>query len=160
MKLKTSPKHWLDYVLWPFVKWFRQKKSCWWQWIPHKGSVQHYLSTVKGDPRRGSWNTVVVVYPIFSDPGTGLEQSYTGEYRVGFISSEGEVQICTVVIPPLEGNPGLVSSRPVALKVGREEVFLFAEAIGVDRPVALSVFERTTQYALWDHPKHKEVILL
>ena len=103
---------------------------------------------------------LVVVHPVLCDLDIGLEQSYAGEYRVGFIDSEGTIQICTIVIPPLEGHHDVVSARPVALRVGREDVFFFVEAIGVDRPIMLKVLEYTTPYALKHNPKHKEIVLL
>ncbi len=105
----TSPKHWLDMVLWPVLKlvWepLSRKNSHFWHWqatsyrpemcltIPgdrrakerHRNILQQLLKTNFG------WQHALILRP----------KNYTGSYQVGFMSVEGGRQVkqlCSVII--------------------------------------------------------------
>ena len=151
MKLRAYPSHWLDHVVWPFVKFFFRKKSCRWHWIDYSSSAK--LTKVAGDPgatgKPGKWGVVVVMHPTFFNEKTGLMQRYNGDYCVGFRADDGTMKLCVIVIP----------GRDVALLVGKDDVEFFAETFGVNRPLVLYRDERVRRVAL-RKPRHENAILL
>jgi len=141
--LKTKPKHWLDFILWPLLKLFWEpfsvKNSHFWHWVDfdknliHKDIFFSVEGSIESKPRKKflsnlwqtnfGWKKALI-----------LEPETDGEYWLGFFElSTGKCQLCSVV---LEGKVGIL--------VGHNEVYFFA--LNSDRKsIYLKKSEETTK---------------
>jgi hypothetical protein len=139
---KAYPRHWLDFVLWPFLRivWepFSKKQSHWWHWRPYAGDIPEKCFTdfvSNSDAKSGNhglaslwqrnfgWKTVVMVRV---DGGT--ENS---EYLFGFEINEHR-EICSMVLR----NFG------AGMLVGPDPVRFFAISCADKKPVSLKIWRR------------------
>ncbi len=150
MKLRTHPRHWLDFTLWPLLRlfWepFSKKRSHFWHWQPFDRSApENFRERVDRDgcarERAGllanlfqtnfGWRSVAILCPAVRNGNA---------YQLGFISREGNAhkrELCAIV---LDG--------PCAALVGPHEVEFFAVAYPGGEPIPLELVRRTVKARL------------
>ena len=145
----TNQKHWLDFVLWPFLRilWepiFR-KRSYFWHWLPYSGHYAYWI-TAKGDPLAKprktlfaqfwqtsfGWKKVVILKP----KGNYIQFGY----RIGFAATENGKrvkQLCSIIL-----------HGPYAVLVGPDDVSFFAVRANNGIFIPIEVQEGVTRATL------------
>jgi hypothetical protein len=145
MQFKTYPKQFEDVIFWPIIRavWepFSLKRSHWWHWINYDKVPSGAMSLpqdANAKPRHASiWHNLIQTNFGWKKIAILKPKNYAGNYRLGFIGHEGNLnkkQICTLV---LQGCVGILLS-PYSFE-------FFAESYPERSPLELELVRITTK---------------
>jgi hypothetical protein len=145
--LPTSPKHILDFILWPILKllWepFSIKQSHFWHWMNYSNAVQ-YKTLIPTDPQaiprnslwklfiytNISWEKCVILKPKNFNTNT--------RYQVGFINGrENKKQLCSIIL-----------NTEVAVLCGPYPTHFFAIDYNAKQVIELEILKETKKNIL------------